>query len=672
MRRVASRSVVGAVLLLVLACLLLLAPASVLAHAYLDHADPPPGTTLAQAPQQLTLVFSEQVDSSFSQVRVLNARREAVDRGDSHVAPDDTRALVVTLQPGLSDGVYTVTWRTLSADDGHSVSGAYTLIVGAATGSVAAPQTQSSDAEFSAETAVARWWLYLAASLVFGPLLAWHIVFRPIVIELRARASAIRRTRRLVLLGALALVAGTLFAPLAQAASASGLPLSGVAGSPLREVLTNGHYAGIWWPRLFLAVSVFAVLAWRGADGLGGDIALAAMPAVLLTSSLGSHAAAVPGWSPLAIAADWFHFMAVSAWLGGLASMVFVLPAVAWLGDGHGAALLEKPVSRFSNLALVCVGAVVLTGAFQAWLELGSWQALVQTAYGLTVSAKIALTLLMFLFGAFNLLVARPGLVVPVVRRALALTDVARGFGRSVRAELILGVIVLGVAAILTGLGPGRGDLARQAGSQPTPVDRRLDVQGLAPRVRISPATVGHNHLAVELSDMGSTTVERVQLTLTYLDGDLGSEPVILQPSAATSSTWEADSSALSQPGQWQADLLVRRTGQDDVRSTLRFSVGAPSVAGAPADASGAYPPVPSWIALALAGGLGVLLVLGIALVLLSRRKRERGVPLQPKSLRAILRGQDTPELADADRTHEAVGATKAGQSPIRGRGPEA
>ena len=142
----------------------------------------------------------------------------------------------------------------------------------------------------------------------------------------------------------------------------------------------------------------------------------------------------------------------------------------------------------------------------------------------------------------------------------------------------------------------GRGDLARQAGSPPTPVDRRLEAQGLASRVRISPATVGPNHLSVELSDTGSSTVERVQLTLTYLDDDLGSEPLILQPSAGTTGTWEADSSALSQPGPWQADLLVRRQGQDDVRSTMRFSVVALPTGTAQSDSSATYPPVPSWL----------------------------------------------------------------------------
>ena len=115
-------------------------------------------------------------------------------------------------------------------------------------------QPQSSAAEFSAETALARWWLYLAASLVFGPLLAWQIVFRPLLQggDNAARVVAMRRTRRLVLLGALALVAGTLYAALAQAASASGLPLWSVVGRPLHDVPDQ-------WPlREHLVAAAFA------------------------------------------------------------------------------------------------------------------------------------------------------------------------------------------------------------------------------------------------------------------------------------------------------------------------------------------------------------------------------------------------------------------------------
>src|SRR5258708_24636211 len=153
---VTGKRAVVALLLLVVAGLNLFVPGSALAHAYLVHADPPPGSTLAQAPTQLRLTFSEQVDSAFSQVHVLNARRETIDRGDGAVAADDPRAMVVSLHPGLADGRYTVAWRTLSADDGHSESGAYPLIFGSAAGGVGDTQPPSSMAKISGETCVCR------------------------------------------------------------------------------------------------------------------------------------------------------------------------------------------------------------------------------------------------------------------------------------------------------------------------------------------------------------------------------------------------------------------------------------------------------------------------------------------------------------------------------------
>ena len=62
------------------------------AHAYLESSVPAVGASLSQAPQQLRLTFTEPLDSSFSNVQVLNARREQVDRGDSRIAPERTDA----------------------------------------------------------------------------------------------------------------------------------------------------------------------------------------------------------------------------------------------------------------------------------------------------------------------------------------------------------------------------------------------------------------------------------------------------------------------------------------------------------------------------------------------------------------------------------------------------
>src|SRR5947207_12670805 len=152
--------------------LLLAFPATVWAHANLERADPAPGAQLDQPPHQLQLFFSEAVDSSFSRVQLLNAQRDPVDRGDSHVAPSDPRSLIVSLPDQLPNGVYTVAWRTLSAVDGHTVDGAYPLIVGPmpAEGVPVTAGASSSQATFAPETALGHWWFSIAASAVFGAL----------------------------------------------------------------------------------------------------------------------------------------------------------------------------------------------------------------------------------------------------------------------------------------------------------------------------------------------------------------------------------------------------------------------------------------------------------------------------------------------------------------------
>src|SRR5207302_6333074 len=158
-------------------------------------------------------------------------------------------------------------------------------------------------------------------------------------------------------------------------------------------------------------------------------------------------------------------------------------------------------------------------------------------------------------------------------------------------------MVILLVAAVLTGFSPAREELARQAGGdlQGGPVDRQVNANGLSARIQISPATLGINRLAVQLPGTEPAQVERVQLTFTYLDSELGSQPVVLPQSSSSPDTWTTTSALLSQAGTWQAEMLVRQTGQDDARTAVRFMVAGPG--GAPqatASVSGAYPLLPS------------------------------------------------------------------------------
>src|SRR5258708_15659662 len=393
----------GAVLAWLLVAVLL--PATALAHANLERAEPAPGTQLDQPPRQLQLSFSEAVDSSFSRVQLLNAQRDGVDRGDSHVAPNDPRSLVVSLPDQLPNGVYTVAWRTLSAVDGHTVNGAFPLIVGPMpAGGVAASSAASSQAQFAPETAVRRWWVSLAASALFCTLLSWQLVFRPLFGRSNpaAQALAVARRRQLAIAGGAALFLGTLYVAIAQAASAADVPIWGVFGQPLFDLLSRGRFAALWWTRLALVGLAYALLIWRGVVGRPGQVAMVATGLALLTSSLNSHAAALLSGAYLGVAVDWLHFTGVAAWIGGLFSLIYVLPSAVRASRSMGDRVLAQAVARFSTMALVAVGVIVVTGTFQAWLAAGSWEGLVTTAYGLSVTSKIGLLALMIRLAAFN------------------------------------------------------------------------------------------------------------------------------------------------------------------------------------------------------------------------------------------------------------------------------
>lgn len=99
------------------------APAA--AHAFLDHADPRVGSTIAQSPHSVRLWFSQALEPAFSRVHVVDASGKTVDAGDAHVDAADKTLLSVTV-PALAPGAYRVQWRVVSVDT-HVTEGDYTF-----------------------------------------------------------------------------------------------------------------------------------------------------------------------------------------------------------------------------------------------------------------------------------------------------------------------------------------------------------------------------------------------------------------------------------------------------------------------------------------------------------------------------------------------------------------
>jgi copper resistance protein C len=94
------------------------------AHAFLDHAIPAVGSTVATSPGQITLYFTQALEPKFSGGEVHNAAGARVDHGRS-VSGNVMRLGVGALSPGS----YSVTWHVLSVDT-HTTQGSFSFHVG--------------------------------------------------------------------------------------------------------------------------------------------------------------------------------------------------------------------------------------------------------------------------------------------------------------------------------------------------------------------------------------------------------------------------------------------------------------------------------------------------------------------------------------------------------------
>ncbi len=436
---------IGIGLLLLLA---VVAPGRATAHAVLLRSIPPTGQTLQRAPDQVQLLFSEPIDPAFSSVRVLDSSKQPVDRGDGGVDPNDDHQLSASLKPGLANGIYMVAWRSLSTIDVHPDEGQYALYIGVPV-PTGASATTASQITATPETTLGRWWFYLAASLFGGVLATWKLVLSGALKD-DVRATVRRRAYQLIVLGGVLLVLGTLFMAVAQAAAAAGVPLNEAIGRPLSDLLLRGRFASIWWPRLGLEVVSLLLVAIGGLEGMAAESALATLPAVLLTSSLTSHGAALPSGPAAGIAVDWLHIVGATAWVGGLISLAVLLPVIyrtVRSGTESDSAAIPRLIRRFGRFALAASAIVVLSGVVQAGIEVGSWTGLLDTAYGELVLIKV------------GLLAAMLGLAVFNDRRGKAQHVGANVLRGGVRAELVLGLLALATAAMLTGTPPTRGSL---------------------------------------------------------------------------------------------------------------------------------------------------------------------------------------------------------------------
>jgi copper resistance protein C len=90
------------------------------AHAVLDHASPVVGSTVASAPREVSLTFTQNLEAAFSSVQVTDANGARVDQGKAVVSGNTMRIGLKSLPQGT---------QAVSVDT-HKMEGSFNFTVG--------------------------------------------------------------------------------------------------------------------------------------------------------------------------------------------------------------------------------------------------------------------------------------------------------------------------------------------------------------------------------------------------------------------------------------------------------------------------------------------------------------------------------------------------------------
>jgi copper transport protein len=373
------------------------------AHAVLLSTDPTASAALARSPKTVTLTFGENVEASLGAIRVYNQQGERVDVS-APFHPGGRGSEVAATLPSLRSGLYVVTWRVISADS-HPVHGAFTFQVGSgsttATGGNANTlvnqllNKQRGSSTVGVVYGIVRFGVFVGLALLIGGMFFLGVIWP------EGRTS--RRAARVVWAGFWGTLVLTALAFAIQGVYAVALPLT--------SMLHTSELDGIWHTQFghisALRVALLVVLVPLLLMLLSPQRARRQLPrwwylgaavvcgAIAFTPGLAGHAH-TGRWTVGAVPADAIHVAAMAIWMGGLALLG---ACVLTRGEPQ---LLRRVLPRFSVVALSCVVAIVATGVFQAYRQVGSIHALRTTDYGRLLVIKTGIVVLVVIGAAMS------------------------------------------------------------------------------------------------------------------------------------------------------------------------------------------------------------------------------------------------------------------------------
>ena len=479
------------------------------AHATLVSSEPADGSVLAEPPRMVQLHFNEGVAPAV--IGVIDAAGKARDVAARAVG----QSVLIVLPDDLPQGTQIVSYRVVS-QDGHPVAGSMVFSIGAVTGT--APPAKSGP--LAILIWLARIGVYLGLFVGVG-----GAFFAAWIGQGLTAGSMISR--------------GALVVGLFSAVASLGLQGLDLLNLPPAGLVTiapwSAALATSLGPSLSIAIVAMAIALYAWADpgiGIARVLTALAITGVGLSLAASGHAAtASPQW--VTRPSLFLHGVAVTYWIGALAP----LAAMAHRRNDD----LPRVLRQFSAIAIPLVGLLVLSGLALSIVQLGSVSALIETSYGILLSIKLALVILLLALAVLNRFVATPAVVADYKNTRLLL--------RSVLSECVL---VIGILAVVAGwrfTPPPRASIAPVV----TPLSIHIHTDAAMFQVLVSPGRVGANDFVLQLMTGDAALLTAKEATLILSLPERGIEPMERRATLGPDDGyWHVRGVALPQPGRWR------------------------------------------------------------------------------------------------------------------------
>ena len=489
-------------ILIVLLVLSLTSIPFVSAHPFTEETIPNLSSNAPTGVSEVIVYFSEPVELNFSTLKVLDNNGNQIDNKDTDYYQDE-KSLIITTSP-LEDGVYTVTTKVLSKIDGHLVPGAFLFAVGNAVIDPKLLDNQSSAELIFFPEAGARFPGIVGQTIVLGVIIAsliiWGTQNKQLIKEELEQIEITHHQKFMSItgIGLLLIFISNILMIAVQTVR--------LETSPIEAIQTN--FGSIWLIRMAITIVLLGI--WFGLDRKRNLTKktqipmLIAMLALIGTSSLIGHGAA-SGETP-ALILDYIHNLVAAVWIGGIFYFVFtLLPTLSKLKEINREKMSLALIPRFSIAFVISIGIVIITGPTLLWFLESDVGLITDSLYGQLIMLKITIAAVMISLGGFFQFRVQKNAEKNFQSGKI---NVHKKLKRSLKIDATLGVILLGVVALLTNGTLPAGEIQNADAQEIIYGFKTIEFTDNAKfEIQISPFSSGVNTILVKVSDVDNNPI---------------------------------------------------------------------------------------------------------------------------------------------------------------------